>query len=494
MDHLDPTPILEKCAKHDYVLDVFTDRAGTVGVSILVDNEHYTVLKLDHGKFMEFMVGLHSRTSKCIMYDMRKLELLGIRQQLGSTLTYDVKLLFDSDSLFRTAKAELPSVEAEELEQAEQQVKAHLRACKTAKVDMGRHSILRLVPQKLFRKMLRLRSLVTLRLWEKKLREDPGGIRDYEERVFPLACALYEVERNGIRIDREYVTQQLKANHPPAVAKFLRSMDELSKPEDNGYAYTQFNPVGGKTGRFKVASGFNCMGIPHGVCRKGIVSRFPGGKIYAFDYNAIDYRCIVASLDDKDFVRLYDGVDDFHARTTSFLFGTKVDDLRRDVVKKLTYISVYGGSVETIADKTGLSVQRAAEVLDRLNEKLAPIHAFREKLFRESKEQGYVLLPNGRKIPITADDHPGKVLGLYAQGFSSYVFEEAFKATVRLARNFRRSKVLFTVHDELVMDMHPDEFVRDVEVMDAMEWAVEGYGDMFKVKINCGENYGEATD
>lgn len=104
---------------------------------------------------------------------------------------------------------------------------------------------------------------------------------------------------------------------------------------------------------------------------------------------------------------------------------------------------------------------------------------------------GFVELPNGRKIAVPKDAHPGMVLGLYAQSFSSFVFENALQAAARTMEGMR-SKIIFTVHDELVVDMDHKEHTKDVDIMSSMEHAVNGY--VFKVSIKKGKNYGDATD
>jgi len=53
----------------------------------------------------------------------------------------------------------------------------------------------------------------------------------------------------------------------------------------------------------------------------------------------------------------------------------------------------------------------------------------------------------------------------------------------------RQSRIIFTVHDEIVLDLHPDERELLKNLADAMEVATG-----FVVKEKEGKSYGEATD
>lgn len=135
-----------------------------------------------------------------------------------------------------------------------------------------------------------------------------------------------------------------------------------------------------------------------------------------------------------------------------------------------------------------MKVQQVKQVMDR---KLRPIADFRRKLAVQARVDGFVMLPSGRKIPVAGDDHDGKIIGLYAQGFSSWVFEQALVRVVAYLRE-KRSKVIFTVHDELDIDMHPEEGKEMLVVKSLMEAPVEGF--TFRANLKRGRTYGDATD
>lgn len=485
MEEFDLGPVIDRARGNDTVLVPFRDAAGSRGLAILVGSDFYFIINVEQ----EFLSELYAAAGRIVCYDARELLAFGRTDRI----LHDVKLLYGGDiRLFQLAKDHLSDEIVTASVDIDRKYKAHMKACKTAQVDMDRHSLLRLLPSQFVQRLSQIRARITLLLFEKALQWGPEGLLTYEQESWPFAKALYRIEDNGIKIDPDYVKAQLKLDHPAHEARFYRHMDQSK----DGYVHTKFNAYGGKTGRIKVEEGFNCLGIPHGGVRKALVSRHgEAGQIVAFDYNAIDYRSIVSSVPDPEFRKLYEGCDDFHARTTSFLFGEEITELRRDVVKYLSYVYIYGGSEETLAERTHLSLDKIRQVMPLLDKKMKPIADFRTALAVQARSDGFVCLPFGRKIPIEREDHDGKIIGLYAQGFSSYVFQKALVAVQEWMgyNSPRESKLIFTVHDELVMDHHT---VADPKlpmvIKDLMENAVEGH--VFRVNTKKGKDYGEATD
>jgi DNA polymerase I-like protein with 3'-5' exonuclease and polymerase domains len=67
---------------------------------------------------------------------------------------------------------------------------------------------------------------------------------------------------------------------------------------------------------------------------------------------------------------------------------------------------------------------------------------------------------------------------------------KAFVAAEKILRQLK-SKMIFTVHDELVVDMHPDEFSFVQKIKEAMENAVGGIS--LSVGVNSGDDYEQAS-
>lgn len=406
----------------------------------------------------------------------------------------DLFLLYGGDRNFITlVREELGPEEYLRILPIEKKIDAHRRAASIAKIDMDAHQLLSFVPTDLVERYNNQRDGVLHALLDKVNTAHSRAIEHYINEMLPLIQAYERIEKNGIRINEKFVDKKnAEDNLSASERRFFRSTKDRIK---DGYVYSRFNLAQQKTGRIKIRSGFNCHGIPHGDPRKSIVSRFKDGLICVYDFNAIDYRSIVASIPDDDFRELYIGHDDFHSRTTLFLFDS-VNDLRRKIVKDISYIYIYGGSHATISKKTGLSEGKVDSVISKLDKVLYPIVKFRNDLYARAMKNGYVSLPlSERKVIIPQDAHPGKVLGLYAQSYSSDVFNISFIAIEKLFHEENlKSKIMFTVHDELVIDVHPNEveLIEDFKLL--METAHNTFEGDHVVNVKKGINYDGATD
>jgi hypothetical protein len=309
-------------------------------------------------------------------------------------------------------------------------------------------------------------------------------LNDYRQNIWPVFQDILKIEAAKIKIDVAYV-DKMRLSKDLAVheRKFFESAAQTHK---DGFVQTRISPVGSKTWRLRVEDGFNCMAIPHGPCRQSVVSRFYGGTILTLDFNAIDYRCLVKATDDPGLNAFYEGHKDFHARTAS-IFGDVTPELR-DQVKKIAYTHIYGGSTETLQKQTLLSRERLGEMIRKLDELFAPITKFRKEMSDQARKVGYVVTPGMQHVIVEPGDHDGKIVGLYGQSYSSAMFNRALHAVIALMTG-QESKVIFTVHDEIVVDLHP----MDSEYIEFLKNTMEAVTG-FIVKTKEGNNYGEATD
>jgi len=393
---------------------------------------------------------------RIVCFDSRKIFALGVEQDsLYPSPVYDIKLLYSHDGeLSRLVRSIDIPIRGDYLE-LEKRFSAHTKAIVAGKVDVETIPLRELIPDDLRHEYMYARLSAMRQLWERLTEKD---LVNYEKNVYPIYQDILIIEKAGIKIDETYVASQLKRNDLASHEdSFFKNIIGNTK---NGFAKTKISPVGSKTWRLRVEGGFNCMAIPHGVCRKAIVSRFDGGTITTFDFNAIDYRCLVRATGDDKLNEFYGGCRDFHTRTASIL-GEVTPELRVST-KKIAYTHIYGGSTETLQKQTLLPRAVLA----------------------------FLITPGGHVVKIEKGDHDGKIIGLFGQTYSSSIFNVAVKVVNNILKiRNRQSRIIFTVHDEIVLDLHPDERELLKNLADAMEVATG-----FVVKEKEGKSYGEATD
>ena len=246
---------------------------------------------------------------------------------------------------------------------------AHIRAAKTVGIPLVSDSF---IPRWIRDAWIETRTPTVARLL------DLAPSSDEYERRWPFIRALREMEFNGIHIDLPFIEQSLRKGLDVSDARALRSLQGLRNGE---LVVTLLNPMGGATGRVRHQGGFNSLAIPKGPARDAITSRYDGGQIYTFDFNAIDYRCIVRAVG-GEVARLYEGARDFHERTASFIFRQVTEELR-GAIKYLSYIYIYGGSDETLQAKTGWTMDQIHSATALLDRKIQPIQEFRVEICQQ---------------------------------------------------------------------------------------------------------------
>lgn len=445
---------------HVYV-DGIVDRAGTHGVYVYYPQIGSSDVIIDRDAAHEIASRLFlSDKIEKVYFGTTSLRGLGLKSFVGCHRLTDVELMYGGkDDLALIVRRELTESDYVGLLDVASRFDAHVLAAETARVPLDRVSMGALVPPGFLECFYRMRAVRALALRAKRLQR--------------ASCAL-----------------------PEAPSMFDRLSLGLAGPEVDGFVndgrlvFPKFAVIGGKTRRIGHKAGsFNTMNIPHGEKRARVTSRFENGSVVSFDFNAIDYRCIVAAV--PKLREIYAGCDDFHNRTVELLTGKSVvtNDMR-DVFKSLTYVYFYGGSVESCQKTTGLSRQNVELLLSLFKSKLSGVEELRDAFWNGSMPE----LPSDMERPeIELAEHAGARLAYFAQTCSSHAFKVAVVALCeRLAESYAKSKLMFTVHDEVLVDCHPDELWLMHVLRTTMENAAsECFGTKFAVKMKVGRSYGD---
>jgi hypothetical protein len=310
------------------VVDPVTGRDGMWGVAMVI-GDHYFFAPFKEKETWDPLIAAVLK-KKVVAFDIRRI--IDWPLTVGNPVA-DVKLLWGGDrGLGKVVRDEFGGAEGPlgRFLELDAKVAAHGRAAKTAKINGM--PLTAIIPPQLLADWVKNRTVAISTLYKKAT----SNVQEVEER-WGFILALRQMELSGIKVDLEKV-ETLLPDAGVAEAGALRSIQGLAK---DGFVTSLLNPIGTKTGRLRSEGGFNCLGIPKGRARDVIVSRHEGGLIYTLDFNAIDYRCVVRSIG-GDFAKLYEGADDFHERTASFLFKellrSAVNSSRRSSTPTLTVV------------------------------------------------------------------------------------------------------------------------------------------------------------
>ena len=276
----------------------------------------------------------------------------------------------------------------------------------------------------------------------------------------------------------EFLTKTSRLN---AISTYLDSFVKniQASTRADGLLHAQFNQCITRTGRLS-SSQPNFQNIPKGhkfPVRKAVHSRFEGGTIMEADFSGLEFRVAGELSRDPQIIEDIESGKDVHKQTASIINQCAIEDVdktMRQNAKAYTFAPLYGGMganepphvqayfKEYFNIYKGLAIWHRKLMDGVLKDGLVRIPSGREFYFPNARRLG-----NGRITNATA------VVNYPCQSFATadLVVMSCVRAHERFKDEKFKSRLILTVHDSIVVDVHPDE---DARVIAALKWAMGG--------------------
>ena len=226
--------------------------------------------------------------------------------------------------------------------------------------------------------------------------------------------------------------------------------------EDN-ILHPSFNQHITTTGRLS-SSKPNFQNMPRGdkfPIKKAITSRFYNGKIIEVDFAQLEFRTAVFLAQDKQgMIDIADGVD-VHQYTADVIGCSRQD------AKAHTFKPLYGGMMGKKKEK---------EYYQKFLEKYEDIAEWHKKLEDTAIKSKIVRLPSGREYYFPniyrrkdgSSTQSTAVKNYPVQGFATadIVPIACINVWNLLKENNMKTLLINTVHDSVILDVHPDELIK----------------------------------
>jgi DNA polymerase-1 len=240
-----------------------------------------------------------------------------------------------------------------------------------------------------------------------------------------------------------------------------------------GRVHTSYAMASTSTGRLS-SNDPNLQNIPirteeGGRIRRAFVSE-PGHLLVSADYSQIELRLLAHVADIETLRDAFATGQDIHARTASEVFGVPLESMDRTTrsrAKAINFGIIYGISAFGLARQLGIDASEAGLYIKTYFERYPGIRAYMERTKEEARIHGYVTTPFGRRctIPGIADRNMQRRAGAERQainaplqGGAADVMKRAMvRLPAALAAAGLRSRLLLTVHDELLFEAPEDE-------------------------------------
>ena len=223
------------------------------------------------------------------------------------------------------------------------------------------------------------------------------------------------------------------------------------------------------TGRFSGADP-NMQNMPRGgtfPVKKVFVSRFEGGKILEADFAQLEFRAAAYLSQDEVAIEEVSTGFDVHSYTAKVITDAGQPTSRQDA-KAHTFAPLYGA--------TGFGRTKAeAEYYTHFTDKYKGVASWHSRLAKEAIETQKITTPSGREFafPDVARKASGRVSHFTqiknypVQSFATADIVPIALLHIDTLLRGMQSCIVNTVHDSIVIDVHPDEEHQVINIIDA---------------------------
>ncbi len=279
------------------------------------------------------------------------------------------------------------------------------------------------------------------------------------------------------------VLQAIRDEHPviPKIERW-RELNQLAKTyldvlghltDARDRIHTTFLQAGAQTGRV-ASKDPNMQNVPiRTPLGREIRGCFEGegdNVLTSADYSQVELRVLAHVADEPVLKEIFIRNEDVHTATASQVFQVTPEELdagMRSKAKMINYGIVYGLSDYGLAERLNIPREEAKTFIDTYLERFPRVAAFMAATIEQAKEQGYVTTLYGRRrqIPeLRARNYQVRTLGerlavnTVIQGTAADVMKLAMIAAHRaLEASDLQTRLILTVHDELLLEGPPDE-------------------------------------
>lgn len=286
---------------------------------------------------------------------------------------------------------------------------------------------------------------------------------------------------------------------------YIDALPKMIHPK-TGRVHAYFNQTGTETGRMSSLNP-NLQNIPIRTelgreIRRAFIPLKKDHVIISADYSQIELRILAHLSDDKNLKRAFEKEEDIHTYTAALIFEVKekeVTPYMRNSAKRVNFGIIYGMSAFGLAKDLSISQEEAQEFIDKYFLRYPAVKTFMDHEIKKAHEQGFVLtiLHRRRYLPEIKSSNQAikqfaerQAINTPVQGSAADLMKlSMINIQKELEKQHLFSRLIITVHDELVFDVPQNEIDRMSKLIrQHMEHSLE-LSVPVKVTIKTGKNW-----
>lgn len=283
---------------------------------------------------------------------------------------------------------------------------------------------------------------------------------------------------------------------------YIEGLLKVINPTTNK-VHTRFNQALTQTGRLS-STDPNLQNIPIRLeegrkIRQAFIPSEEGWVIFAADYSQIELRVLAHIANDEKLIEAFQEGLDIHTKTAMDVFHVSKEEVTSNMrrhAKAVNFGIVYGISDYGLSQNLNITRKEAGSFIERYLQSYPGVKEYMEEIVKDAKQKGFVstLLHRRRYIPeITSRNFNLRsfaertAMNTPIQGSAADIIKKAMiDMADRLKKENLKSRLLLSVHDELIFEAPEEEIERLKEIVpDVMEHTVE-----LKVPLKVDYSYG----
>jgi len=287
------------------------------------------------------------------------------------------------------------------------------------------------------------------------------------------------------------------------LSSFVEGIRNYTKPD--GKLHVSLLQHRTSTGRFSGANP-NMQNMPRGgtfPVKKVFVSRFDGGKVMEADFAQLEFRAAAFLSQDEVAIEEVSTGFDVHSYTAKVITDAGQPTSRQDA-KAHTFAPLYGA--------TGFGRTKAeAAYYEHFNSKYKGVAAWHSRLAKEAIETQKITTPSGREFSFPdvvrkasgRVSHFTQIKNYPVQSFATADIVPVALLHIESLLKDMKSCIVNSVHDSIVIDVHPEEEAQVISVIQAtndkllelitIRWGVE-FNVPLLLEAKIGPNWLDVKD
>jgi DNA polymerase-1 len=309
---------------------------------------------------------------------------------------------------------------------------------------------------------------------------------------------------------------------------YVKGVEKAVAYNEDGRVYSSYNFGNVVTGRLscstysvgKERKGISFHTLPRpdendAVNLRSMMTADEDKVFVAADFSQAELRVLAQCCKDKNLIEAFNSGQDLHSFTASLVFGKDAKDVtkqERQIAKSVSFLIVYGGGPNKLAEQIGKSVGYCKNIFRAYQDAFPKVFDWINFVHKFVKTNGYAVSIFGRRRHLPNVKSPNRKYQYRAlrQGMNFVIQSSAsdlmLHSILRLNKYLKATgidaQILATVHDSVEVQCSQKDLSKTVELMKYVLQSTDDFKSLygldfivpFEVDVEAGKSFGDMLE